>query len=111
MTSFDPDRFEEKYTHYFTELQQAHRNAFDRMQTEADSDLVHAIDQLVLADSDPAYTGGGQFVVEVPENAVARVQQVLETDNRTIAETLDRYREVLAEELTAVFELSEKTTQ
>lgn len=105
MPAFDPDLFEEKYAHYFAELQEAYRNAFDRMQTEANSELVHAIDQLVLADSDPQYAGDGTFVVEIPDDAVSRVKHGIEgsTDD-AVAETIDRYREVLAEELAAVFD-------
>lgn len=103
MTAFDPDRFEEKYTHYFTELQQAYRNAFDRMQEETSSELVHAIDQLVLAESDPQYAGDGTFDVVFPEDAVRRVADAAESDEN-IERTIERYREVLAEELAAVFE-------
>ena len=106
MTGFDPERFEEKYTHYFTELQQAYRNAFDRMQSEADSEVVHAIDQLVLAESDPQYTGDGTFEVVVPEDAVARVSEAVDGHD-DVSETVERYRVILAEELAVVFGLGD----
>lgn len=103
MTAFDPEQFEEKYTHYFAELQQAYRNAFDRMQEHTPSELVHAIDQLVLAESDPQYVGDGQFDVVLPDDAAARVTEAV-ADPTDVETTIQQYREVLAEELAATFE-------
>ena len=57
MTEFDPEKFEDKYVHYFPELQRAYKNAFNRMNDEYDSELIHAIDQQVLNESEPFYGG------------------------------------------------------
>lgn len=86
MTAFDPERFEDKYEHYFTELQQAYRQAFDAMSDRADSGLVHAIDQQGLSESEPVYDGDGEFTIILPDKPATRVpdhdaehlQQVLE---------------------------------
>jgi hypothetical protein len=73
MTEFDPERFEDKYEHYFTELQKAYKAAFDEMSERHDSEVVHAVDQLVLAESEPFYEGDGSFRVELPEDAHERI--------------------------------------
>jgi hypothetical protein len=62
MTEFDPEKFEDKYANYFTELQQAYKQAFERMNDRYDSELVHAIDQQILNESEPFYQDG-QFSV------------------------------------------------
>ncbi|MFB6303927.1 MAG: DUF5783 family protein, partial [Haloferacaceae archaeon] len=51
MAEFDPEKFEDKYANYFTELQRAYKNAFETMNDAYDSELVHAIDQQVLNES------------------------------------------------------------
>ncbi len=101
MTAFDPEKFEQKYDHYFMELQQAYRNAFERMTEEYDSDLIHGIDQRILAESEPFYDGDGHFRIALPDDASER----LEAEN--LDAVLDRYVTVLEEELVAVFELED----
>jgi hypothetical protein len=104
MTEFDPDRFEaEKYADYFTELQQAYKRAFETMNETFDSDLIHAIDQQVLNESEPVYEDGA-FRIELPENPHERVTGVL-VDEEKLDATLDRYREALRAELRRVFDL------
>jgi len=66
MADFDPEKFEDKYANYFPELQQAYKNAFNRMNDRYDSQLVHAIDQQVLNESEPFYEGDGEFRIELP---------------------------------------------
>jgi len=104
MTAFDPERFEaEKYAAYFTELQQAYRRAFDTMNEAFDSDLVHAIDQQVLDESEPVYEDG-EFRIDLPENPHERVTGVL-VDEEKLEATLDRYVVELRAELRREFDL------
>jgi hypothetical protein len=98
VVDFDPERFERKYAEYFTDLQQAYRNAFETMNAQFDSELVHAIDQQVLKDSEPFYEAG-EFRVELPEDAADRI------GGRE--EVLDRYVEEIEAELRSVFGLDE----
>lgn len=97
MASFDPEKFEEKYKHYFPQLQRAYRNAFERMEEEYDSDVVHAIDQRILAESEPFYEGNGSFRVELPDNAADRVDMDLPPG------VLGAYRAAIEEELATIF--------
>ena len=89
MTDFDPERFEDKYANYFPELQQAYKNAFNRMNERYDSRLIHAIDQQVLNESEPFYEGDGTFRVELPEDPYERLSDVVVEEDRfeTVLET------------------------
>jgi len=102
MTEFDPERFENKYAEYFPELQTAYREAFEAMNDRYDSELVHAIDQQVLNESEPFYEGDGQFRVELPENPTDRVTAIVVNDEK-LEEVLDIYAETIEAELRAVF--------
>ncbi|GAA0222078.1 DUF5783 family protein [Haladaptatus pallidirubidus] len=104
MTEFDPEKFEDKYVHYFNELQRAYKNAFNHMNEEYDSQIIHAIDQQVLNESEPFYEGNGDFRVELPDEPVDRVQGVL-VDDEKLEELLDIYVERIESELTLVFGL------
>ena len=102
MADFDAERFEaEKYREHFTELQRAYKNAFDTMTDEFDSDLIHAIDQQVLNESEPQFVDG-RFEVELPEEPVDRVTAV-SADAETVTETLDHYTDEIAAELHELF--------
>ena len=103
MTTFDPERFEEKYVHYLEELETAYKAAFETMNERFDSDLVHAIDQRVLNESEPVYDEGGGFHIELPEDPAGRLQGVLASEEK-IEATLERYVEELERELRRVFE-------
>jgi hypothetical protein len=103
VTDFDPEKFEDKYVHYFTELQRAYKNAFETMNEAYDSELVHAIDQQVLDESEPFYEDGG-FRVELPENPAERVTAVV-VDEEKLEATLERYVAEIESELRAVFGL------
>ncbi|RAW45328.1 hypothetical protein DQW50_09270 [Halorubrum sp. 48-1-W] len=94
---FDPDKFEDKYVHYFPELQRAYKNAFNQMNERYDSELVHGIDQMVLNESEPTYEDG-QFRVELPDNPRDRLQGVL-VDDETFEATLEEYVERIEAEL------------
>jgi len=102
MADFDPEKFEDKYANYFNELQKAYKNAFERMNDRYDSELVHAIDQQVLNESEPFYESDGEFRVELPENPTDRLQGVL-VDEEKLDELLDIYVEEIETELRRVF--------
>jgi hypothetical protein len=74
MAEFDPEKFEDKYANYFTELQRAYKNAFETMRESYDSDLIHAVDQFVLNESEPFYEESG-FRVELPDDPVGRLER------------------------------------
>ena len=100
MTEFDPEKFEDKYEHYFPELQRAYRQAFETMNDAYNSELVHAIDQQLLAESEPFYEGDGEFRVELPDQR--EVSGVI-VDDDTLDAVLHRYVEEIEAELRAVF--------
>ena len=102
MTDFDPEKFEDKYVHYFNELQKAYKNAFDRLNDRYDSELVHAIDQQILNESEPFYEGDGEFRIELPENPADRIQGVI-VDEEKLEKLLDVYVEAIETELRRVF--------
>ncbi len=108
MTEFDPEKFEDKYVHYFPELQQAYKNAFNRMNDRYDSQLVHAIDQQVLNESEPFYDGApddssdGEFSVDLPDDPYDRLTGVL-VDQETFETVLEEYVAEIESELERVF--------
>jgi tRNA(Glu) U13 pseudouridine synthase TruD len=104
MTEFDPEKFEEKYVHYLTELDSAYKQAFETMNDRFDSDLVHAIDQQVLNDSEPQYVGEGRFEITLPDDPYGRLENVLVTEGKFEA-VLDTYRSELETELRRAFDL------
>lgn len=102
MADFDPEKFEDKYANYFAELQQAYKNAFNRMNDRYDSELIHAIDQQILNESEPFYEGDGEFRIELPDDPYERLDGVLV--EREKAETvLDAYVREIETELERVF--------
>lgn len=102
MTEFDPELFEDKYVHYFTELQEAYKRAFDTMNEDYDSQLIHTIDQQVLNESEPFYDDGA-FRIDLPENPMARADTVVSEEK--FEHILDRYTDELCKELRVVFDL------
>jgi len=102
MAEFDAEKFEDKYEHYFPELQRAYRQAFETMNDAFDSELVHAIDQQILAESEPFYEGEGEFRVDLPEDPADALTGVLVDDEKLDA-VLDRYVEEIEAELRQVF--------
>jgi hypothetical protein len=101
MAEFDPEKFEDKYANYFNELQRAYKNAFEYMNERYDSELIHAIDQQVLNESEPQYDDG-EFSVELPENPRERIRGVIVEDER-FEEVLDVYVDRIERELHRVF--------
>ena len=104
MTNFDPEKFEDKYEHYFPELQRAYKQAFETMNDRYDSELIHAIDQQVLAESEPFYEGNGEFRIELPDDPAEKLSGVL-VDEEQFETILDRYLAEIESELQSVFGL------
>jgi hypothetical protein len=102
MADFDPEKFEDKYVHYFTELQQAYKDAFEVMNDRYDSELIHGIDQQVLNESEPFYEDG-EFVVDLPEDAYDRLTAVV-VDRETFESVLETYVSEIESQLEATFE-------
>ncbi|MFT4922071.1 MAG: hypothetical protein ACI8XM_001281 [Haloarculaceae archaeon] len=102
MTEFDPEKFEDKYEHYFPQLQQAYRQAFERMNDAYDSELVHAIDQAILAESEPFYEGEGEFRIELPADPLEQLSGVV-VDEQKAEAVLETYIGEIESELQAVF--------
>jgi len=103
---FDPDRFEEeKYADYFVDLQTAYKRAFETMNERYDSGLVHAIDQRVLAESEPFYEpaaedGPAGFRIDLPDHPHDRVRQAgVVVDADRLESVLERYVEEIDAEL------------
>jgi hypothetical protein len=105
MTDFDPEQFEDKYANYFPELQKAYKQAFERMNDAYDSELVHAIDQQILNESEPFYEDG-DFRLELPEAPLDRLTAVIVDDEKAEA-VLERYVEEIEGELRSVFDLDQ----
>ena len=102
MADFDPEKFEDKYEHYFPELQRAYKAAFETMNDTDDSELVHALDQQVLNESEPFYEGEDRFRIELPEDPDERLQGVL-VDEEKLDAVLAEYVERLEVEIRRVF--------
>ncbi len=105
MVDFDPDKFEDKYANYFPELQRAYKQAFETMNDTYDSELIHAIDQAILAESEPFYEGDGEFRIELPDEPAERLSGVVIVDEEKLDGILDRYLDELEAELQQVFGL------
>ena len=102
MTDFDPEQFEDKYVHYFPELQQAYKNAFNRMNDRYDSELVHAIDQQILNESEPFYEGDGEFRIDLPDDPYDRLNGVIVDEDR-FETVLDAHISEIERELQRIF--------
>jgi hypothetical protein len=102
MTDFDPAAFEDKYANYFPELQKAYKQAFDVMNDRYDSELVHAIDQQILNESEPFYDDDEGFYVELPEDPTERLSAVIVDDGK-LAAVLGEYVDRIEAELHDVF--------
>lgn len=102
MSDFDPEQFEDKYANYFPQLQKAYQQAFEVMNDRYDSELVHAIDQQVLNESEPFYDEEDGFSVELPEDPTDRLTAVI-VDDEKLSVVLAAYVDRLETELHEVF--------
>ncbi len=106
MAEFDPEKFEDKYQHYFTELQKAYKQAFEVMNDQYDSELIHAIDQQILNESEPLYEGDGEFAIDLPEDPTERVTAII-VDDEKLETVLDRYVDELERQHRRIFGFEE----
>jgi hypothetical protein len=102
MTDFDPEKFEEKYVHYFEELETAYSNAYQHLHGTRDSELLRAIDRQVLSESEPVYEGDGQFRVELPDDIDER-RQALPGDEDRFQTVLEEFTDHIEAELRRIF--------
>ncbi|SFS08650.1 hypothetical protein SAMN05216559_3480 [Halomicrobium zhouii] len=107
MTTFDPEKFEDKYVHYMDELQTAYHDAYQHFHGRYDSSLLRAIDRQVLDGSEPFYEGDGEFRVELPENPRERVGDLSVSDER-FDDVLREFTEQIEVELRRVFGFEEE---
>jgi len=100
----DAETFEaQKYVEYFPQLQQAYKNAFNRVNERYDSTLVHAIDQHVLDESEPFYDDAAGFSLELPADPYDRLTGVVVEEERFEA-VLEEYVTEIERELERVFD-------
>jgi hypothetical protein len=104
LAAMDAETFEEKkYVDFFPQLQQAYKDVFNRMNETYDSTLIHAIDQQVLAESEPFYDDEtGEFNLELPADPHDRLTEVVVEEDR-FETVLSAYVEELEAELERTF--------
>ena len=90
MTRFDPEQFEEKYVHYFEELEAAYSNAYNDLHGSCDSQILRGIDRQILAESEPVYEGEGQFRVVLPDDLDRRIEAI-PGEEEVVRDLLDRF--------------------
>ncbi|WP_394742437.1 DUF5783 family protein [Natronococcus roseus] len=103
MTEFDPEKFDEKYVHYFEELETAYSNGYNQLHGRYDSEILRAIDRKVLSESEPVYLGEGKFRIDLPEERVETVRAAV-GDPEQFDAVLEEFRERIADELVRIFE-------
>lgn len=101
-SEFDPDRFEDKYVHYFEELQEAYASAYTQLHGRCDSEILKAIDRNVLSESEPCYDGDGEFRVELPDERVAEVRAAV-SDPDQFDTVLEELTDRIERELRHIF--------
>lgn len=105
MTEFDPEKFEEKYVHYFAELEEAYSNAYQQLHGRYDSEVLRAIDRQVLSESEPFYEGNGEFRVALPDEPADRVGAV--ADHEQFEPVLETFVDRIERELQRIFGFDE----
>ena len=100
----DTETFDEqKYVDLFPKLQQAYKNAFNRVNERYDSTLVHGIDQQVLDESEPFYDESEDFYLELPEDPYDRLTGIVVEEERFEA-VLEEYVDEIEGELERAFD-------
>ncbi len=102
MTEFEPEKFEEKYVHYFEELETAYSNAYQQLHGQANSEVLRAIDRQILSESEPVYEGDGEFRVMLPDDTIEQAQP-LPGDEETFNAVLDEFIDRIEGELRHIF--------
>jgi hypothetical protein len=109
MAEFDPEQFEDKYANYFAELQRAYKNAFESMNDRYDSELIHAIDQQILNESEPFYDAEtDSFEIQLPENPTNRLTAIV-VDDEKLQTVLETYVDELQQQHRRVFGLDDES--
>ncbi|WP_276274107.1 DUF5783 family protein [Haloarcula litorea] len=103
MTEFDPEKFEEKYTYYFEELETAYSNAYQELHGERDSEVLRGIDRRILSESEPVYEGDGRFRVTLPDDVDGRIESLPGSDERA-ERVLAEFTSEIERELRRLFE-------
>ncbi|MBX0324163.1 hypothetical protein EGH21_14085 [Halomicroarcula sp. F13] len=106
MTEFDPEQFEDKYANYFPELQKAYKQAFEVLNDRYDSELVHAIDQQILNESEPFYDESEGFYVELPEDPQERLTAIV-VDDEKFEVVLEEFTDEIESQLHRIFGVEE----
>jgi len=108
MSDLTPEEFEEqKYVDYFPKLETAYKRAFDEMNGAYDRELVHAIDQQVLSESEPFYEGDGEFTVELPDDPLGRLAGV-QFDDDHARDVVDEHTDRICAHLRDQFDLGDE---
>lgn len=102
MAEFDPEKFEEKYVHYFDELETAYSNAYDQLHGRHDSEVLRAIDRKVLSESEPIYDGNGEFRIALPDDLEERAESLPGSDEQFHA-VLEEFVDRIERELRSTF--------
>ncbi|MDS0222964.1 DUF5783 family protein [Haloarcula sp. S1AR25-5A] len=103
MTEFDAEKFEEKYVHYFEELETAYSNAYQELHGQYDSEILRGIDRQILSESEPVYEGDGAFHIRLPDDTATRAQS-LPGDEETFDTVLSAFTDAIERELRRQFE-------
>ncbi|EMA22615.1 DUF5783 family protein [Haloarcula sp. KBTZ06] len=103
MTEFDAEKFDEKYVHYFEELETAYSNAYQELHGQYDSEVLRGIDRQILSESEPVYEGDGAFSIRLPDDTAARAQS-LPGDEATFDTVLSAFTDAIERELRRLFE-------
>jgi len=102
MTKFDPEKFDNKYEHYFEEIEQAYSDAYQQLHGGCDSEILRAIDRKVLSESEPLYEGNGKFHVRLPDDIDERAQS-LPGNEEAFNAVLDEFTTRIEHELHNLF--------
>ncbi|MFY4814278.1 DUF5783 family protein [Haloarcula argentinensis] len=103
MTEFDAEKFDEKYVHYFEELETAYSNAYQELHGQYDSEVLRGIDRQILSESEPVYEGDGTFSIRLPDDTATRAQS-LPGDEATFDTVLSAFTDAIERELRRLFE-------
>ncbi|MEF8782884.1 MAG: DUF5783 family protein [Haloarculaceae archaeon] len=106
MTELDPEKFEEKYEYYFEEIEKAYSTAYQQLHGEYNSEILRAIDRHVLSESEPVYTGDGEFRIILPGDMEERAQ-ALPGDEEAFNTVLEEFTAGIEHELRRIFEFED----
>jgi hypothetical protein len=106
VTEFNPEKFENKYEHYFEEIESAYSDAYQELHGEYNSEILRAIDRQVLSESEPVYEGNGKFRISLPEDVEERAQS-LPGDKEAFHTVLDEFTTEIEQQLEYIFEFED----